>query len=106
MKSLVLLLSPILNNVISLDLFFITNLKQCQSCKSIFCITNRVLDSDVDEDKKQMVLKAAHSLMKGVRSMMTRDKTLTITPKKNSSKSLSSVGLARNQKPTLQLLSQ
>ena len=66
------------------------------------------IDSDAaaDEDKRQLVLKAAHSLMKGVRSMMSRDKTLTITPKKASSKSLSSVGLVRNQKPTWQLLSQ
>lgn len=63
------------------------------------------IDGDVDEDKKQLVIKAAHTLMKGVRSMMSRDKTLTITPKKASSKSLSSVSLTRGQKPTLQLLS-
>jgi hypothetical protein len=43
--------------------------------------------------------------MRGVKSMMTRDKTLTITPKKSSSKSLTSA--SRGQpKPTLQLLSQ
>ena len=61
-----------------------------------------VLDGDVDDDKKQLVLKAAQTLKRGVKSMMTRDKTLTITPKKSSTKSLN----RSHQKPTLQLLSQ
>ena len=73
------------------------------SLKMVMIILDfRVLDGETDEDKKQMVLKAAQTLMRGVRSMMTRDKTLTITPKKSSTKSLT-----RSQpKPTLQLLSQ
>ena len=65
----------------------------------------RSIDSEQEESNRKL-LSMSHKLMKSMKSMMAREKTLQITPKKPSKSNRTSSHFPENKAPNLQLISQ